>query len=135
MRSGVGTQMLMVSSPATTGWVEGGPQAAVLVKLGDVRRRDILNVGFAAVDGVDLAAIQVDPRCAEPGASHFDGQGEADVTQADDADLGGAIFEFVEKRLSDFGERIWCECQHAGKTPPMLPHWLRRAGPSGVSVV
>ena len=62
-------------------------------KLGDVGGRDVRNVGLAAVDGVDFPRVEVDAGRREAGAGELDGERQADVAEADDADVGrrGAV--------------------------------------------
>ena len=50
LRSGVGTQMLMVSSSATTREIGGGAELAGLHQRRQHRGGDVLHVGFAAID-------------------------------------------------------------------------------------
>ena len=73
--------MLIVSSSATTDASVVAVQAVGAPKLADVGRRDVLDVGLAAVDRVDLAPIEIDAGRVEARAGQLDGQRQADVAQ------------------------------------------------------
>src|SRR5262249_29975106 len=49
------------------------------------RRRDVLYIGFAAIDRGDLAILYIDPRDTEPSLGELHSQRQADISQADDA--------------------------------------------------
>ena len=58
------------------------------------RRRHVRDVRLAAVDGVDLPGVEVDAGGLEAGARELDGERQADIAEADDADVGGAAVSF-----------------------------------------
>ena len=76
---------------------DGGAEFAGLVKRCDLGRRYISDVRLAAVDGVDLSGVEVDTSGVKPGAGELDGERQTDVAEADDANPGGAVSEFVEQ--------------------------------------
>ncbi len=59
---------------------------------------DVLDVGDALVQGVDLAQIDVDADDLGAGAAELQGQGEADISETDDGDgfHGDSINELNE---------------------------------------
>ena len=48
------------------------------------------------------------PVVLKPGAGQLDGQRQADVAEADDADVGGAPEKFLFEGLGDAGKRCGC---------------------------
>ena len=88
-RSGVGTQMLMVSSSRDDGKVGRRLQTAGRQKRRHVRRWHVRNVGRARVDGGDLALVEVDADDVKPAARELDGERQAHIPEADDAGGGG----------------------------------------------
>ena len=108
LRSGVGTQMLMVSSVRDDRRRRWSPTAGpALWNSRDVGRRYVLDVGLAAVDRVDLARVEIDAGGVEPGARELDGQRQADVAETDDADAGGAAGEFLAEGVGSW-RTGWC---------------------------
>ena len=88
LRSGVGTQMLTVSSSAITWksvvarslpWLTSGSQDF---------GRNVPNIGIARVDTGDLSLVHVDPGDGESRLGELHRQGQADVAQPDHADPG-----------------------------------------------
>jgi hypothetical protein len=59
------------------------------------RRRHILDVRFAAVDGVHLARVQVDAGDAVAGISKGHRQRQPDIAQPDDGDVRVATGKFA----------------------------------------
>ena len=49
------------------------------------------------------------PVIVKPGAGELDGQRQADVAEADDADARGAALEFVAQGLGERRKRGWVE--------------------------
>src|SRR4051794_35332535 len=84
LRSGVGTQMLIVSSSRTMA-------KSVVASSRPFDRSAWTSavatsgIGSAVVDRLHLAWIEVDPRRVEARLAQFDGQRQADVAEADDA--------------------------------------------------
>ncbi len=68
--------------------IGGRAQASRRHELGDFRRLDVGNVGRAAIDRIDLARVEVDAGGVEAGARELDGERQADIAEADDADAG-----------------------------------------------
>ena len=97
--SGVGTQMLMVSQLAQDGEVGRGVQPALAHQRPHVGGRDVLDVGLALVQLADAGLVDVDAEDLEPGLGQFDGERQADVAQADDAQPGGALVEAGDEDL------------------------------------
>ena len=96
-RSGVGTQMLMVSSVATT-----LKSVVALRRLSRTSLRDQLaghigDVGVAAVHRGDLRRVDIDADGVEAGAPKLHGQRQADVAESDDADAGAARGDPIEQ--------------------------------------
>ncbi len=96
-RSGVGTQMLIVSNVPIVCGIGGCAQPAGLLEQSDVRCRDVWNVRLATIDCGNLALIEVESGGGKPRARQFDHERKAHVTQADDADVRGprdqAVFQ------------------------------------------
>ncbi len=59
--------------------------------------RHVFNVRRTAIDAVDARLVEVDAADPEAGLGEDDGQRQADVAQADDADGGGAVGELFKK--------------------------------------
>ena len=60
----------------------------------DERFTQVLEIILAAMKGVDLGLIDVEPDDGKPGAMKRRHQRQADVTQADDANHGRVIVDF-----------------------------------------
>jgi len=54
--------------------------------LADRLRGDVLDVGAALREGVDLGGVDIDADDGGAGAAELQGQGQADVAEADDGD-------------------------------------------------
>ena len=61
------------------------------------RGGNVLDVRLAAVDGVHLAGVQVDAGDLVAGFRKGDGQGQADIAEADDGDMGVVGVELGEQ--------------------------------------
>ena len=90
LRSGVGTQMLIVSSSADDREVGRRVEPAGGAELLARRLRHVGDVRAPGDDRVDLARVEVDAGRVEPVAGEFDGQRQPDVAEADDAGPCGA---------------------------------------------
>ena len=97
LRSGVGTQMLIVSSSVDDGEVGGRVELARRAQRLDVGARHIGNVGAPFHDGVDLPLIQIDSGGVKPGLAELHRQRQTDVPQADHARAGAARFNFLQQ--------------------------------------
>ena len=100
-RSGVGTQMLMVSSVLTT---EKSVVASSLPDASqrlDVLRRDVRYVGLAAVDSPRLPIVEIDPGDSEADFGEFNCQRQTDVSKADDPDMGLSALDFPQQIARD----------------------------------
>ena len=97
LRSGVGTQMLIVSSSATMAKSVVASSLPACAQRLDVGARDIGNVGAPFRDGADLPLIQVDSGGVEPGLAELHRQGQTDIPQADHARAGAACFDFLQQ--------------------------------------
>ena len=90
LRSGVGTQMLMVSSSSTA------EKSVVARSLPDftsgprVDAGNVADVRIARVDAAGLLFAEIDAGDRESGFGEFHRQRQADIAQSDDADAGGA---------------------------------------------
>ena len=98
LRSGVGTQMLIVSSSRTTAKSVvasslPASRSALTSAVGDVG-----NVRAAFLDRLDLAGIEVDPGGVETRLPELDRERQTDVAEADDAGPGPAGLDLFEKR-------------------------------------
>ena len=85
LRSGVGTQMLMVSSSLTTEKSVVASSLPLPVSALHVGGRDVRNVGASFRDGLDLPDVEVDAGRVEPGLGELDGERQTDVAEPDDA--------------------------------------------------
>ncbi len=95
-RSGVGTQMLMVSSSLMTAEVGGRAQAPGGHQRGDLLGAGVDDVRRAGVDGIDLALIDVDADRVKAGAGELDGQRQPHVAEADDPGARFALANLVQ---------------------------------------
>ena len=107
LRSGVGTQMLTVSSLAITAVsVVARADRAVGTRrhppIGTSRMYD-----SPLLMAADLSRVEVDADRVEAGAGEFDRERQADVAEADDANAGGAGGQLLEECLGQAadGER------------------------------
>ena len=89
-RSGVGTQMLTVSSVSTTAKSVVARRRLSRTSARDLLRRHVGDVRLAAVDRVDLPGVEIDADGLEAGARELDGERQADVAEPDDAGAGAA---------------------------------------------
>ena len=112
LRSGVGTQMLMVSSSRDDGEVSGGVEASGLHELGNFAAGNVLDVGLAAHEAVDARLLQVDAGDVETGLGEFHCQGQADIAEPDDAYAGGFRFDLLFECLK--GAHGCLHCRHNG---------------------
>jgi hypothetical protein len=77
---------------AGAGEVAGGLEAA-FAGAGDVGGLDVVDIAFPAVQALDLGAVDVDAEHAEARLGIAQGQGQADIAEADDADHGAALVQ------------------------------------------
>ena len=96
-RSGVGTQMLMVSSAATAPKSVVARSRPAGDELRDLGGRHVGDVRRARVDRVDLPRVEVDADGVEAGARELDGERQTDVAEADDADAGAVRVNPIEQ--------------------------------------
>jgi hypothetical protein len=68
------------------GVVGAGAELSAVHQRRDDLRRHILDVALASLQGRNLARVQIDADDGEPLLGKSDGQRQADVAQADDAD-------------------------------------------------
>ena len=76
---------------------EVGPGREAVAERGQRLVRHVFNVRRTAIDAVDARLVEVDAADPEAGLGEDDGQRQADVAQADDADGGGAVGELFKK--------------------------------------
>ena len=86
MRSGVGTQMLTVSTPASAGKVVRRGEPAGRDRRLHVGFLHVRDVGLAAQDGRGPLAVDVKADCRHPGAGECHDERQAHVAEPDDAD-------------------------------------------------
>ena len=98
LRSGVGTQMLIVSSSATheksvvaRSWPSATSRATSSVATSGMYER-------ALADRLDLAPVEVDAGRVEAGAGKLHRERQADVAEPDDADARGARRQLPAER-------------------------------------
>ncbi len=95
-RSGVGTQMLMVSRAATAAKSVVALSRPAGDELREVGGRYVGDVRDSACDRVDFPRIDVDAGRVETGASQFNGERKTDVAEADDAGAGTAGTNLIQ---------------------------------------
>ena len=86
LRSGVGTQMLMVSSSRTAEKSVVARSLPDLTRPASVALGNIADVGIAGVDAARLFVADVDSGHGESGLGELHRQRQADVSQPDDSD-------------------------------------------------
>ena len=86
--SGVGTQILIVSSSRTIDEVGRRVQEAGVAQARDVLRTDVRNVRTAGVDRFDLALVEVNTGGVEAAARKLDRKGQSDISETDDTRAG-----------------------------------------------
>jgi hypothetical protein len=74
--------------------IDGGVEAPAGDHVFDEIGAQVLEVIFAAVKGVDFSLIDVKPNDAVSREAEGPHEGQADVSEADDTDDGGIIFDF-----------------------------------------
>ena len=62
----------------------------------DVVGGDVRNVGTSFRNGLDLPAIEIDARRVKSSLGQFDGEGQSDVSQTDDARARAAGLDFIQ---------------------------------------
>ena len=95
LRSGVGTQMLMVSSSRTTEKSVVARNFFCADKLRDLSRGDVLHMRLAAIQAVDLGLQHVNPGHGKAGVGELHRQRQADVAQPDNAHPGRLGFDLL----------------------------------------
>ena len=102
LRSGVGTQMLTVSSVADDGEVGRGAEAARAHRscghLAPRARRECRT--RRASIALDLPGVEIDADRLEAASRKLDGQRQADIAEPDDADAGGPRAKLLFERES-----------------------------------
>ena len=86
--------------------VGGGVVPAALHRRGDPLGSDVLDEGLALAERLDLAGVDVEAGDLEAGLVEEQGEGQADVALADDADPGGAVAELGEKGVFHGGDSV-----------------------------
>ncbi len=92
--SGVGTQMRIASTFANS--VKSGRwrrEAARLRHLADALGAEMLDVGLALGQRLDLGGVDVEAGGLDPALPEHMGERQADIAETDDADAQGAGFE------------------------------------------
>ena len=85
----------------------GGGGEGLLVHHGlDVGAGDVLDVAAAAVEGVDLALVDVQAEDGGAGAGKLKGQGQADVAQAHDRDMVVWHITFFADGLNGYSTQV-----------------------------
>ena len=79
--------------------VRRGLDAAASEGIGHALRADVPDVGLAAVKRLGLLRVDVEAEDGEAGFLEEEGEREADVPEADDADGGGAGADSIEEML------------------------------------
>ena len=77
--------------------VGGGIHQAGRHRLGERRAVDVLDVALSLEDAVDLGLVDVIADDLDPLLGVADHEGKADVAQADDADGGGLVLQFLQR--------------------------------------
>jgi hypothetical protein len=88
--------MISASAFGHAGKVGGRLEAAGAGAL-DVGGADMLDVADAGVELADLARVDVDPQHLEPDLRIAQGQRQADIAEADDADDRAAVLELRDQ--------------------------------------
>ena len=113
MRSGVGTQMLMVSSSQNGRKIRGGPQFARFHQRRQRGARNIADIGIARVDPPRLFLADIDAGDREAGLGELHRQRQSDVSQADDADARAPRANLFGQNLpGGHGHSIECWLSH-----------------------
>ena len=100
LRSGVGTQMLIVSSSPTTEKSVVAESVPASCSAATSDGRHVRDVGATRVDGVDLALIEVDADGREAGAGELDGERQSDISETDHAGARLSVLDLGEKSSS-----------------------------------
>ena len=101
LRSGVGTQMLMVSRSLTTAKSVVASSLPAVAQSLDVGGRHVGDVRAALLDRRHLAPVEVDAGRVEPGLREFDGEWQSDVSQSDHSGSCAAGLDLLEKGSGD----------------------------------
>ena len=75
------------------------PKLSIADEASDLRARDVGDVRRPPADRLDLAAVEVDSRRGESVSCKLDGEGQADVSEADDADARASRLNVIQQLL------------------------------------
>ena len=85
--SGVGTQTMTSSQPATSDQSAVARRSPCVVEHPERGRRDVLDVRVPGVDAVDATRVGLDAEHGMAGLCERNGKGEADVAGTDDSNV------------------------------------------------